>query len=862
MMKRARYRESRTLVRRLCRLPVEDRNAFKAKVARLREHFEQFNLDTADLCQWIMGLRKEYVKSHANRSDAASFGALGDFLLEPTLEGVETDEKTRDRRRLHVFDDVAGYRPVKTLDDGGQVPEWLREAMDAAAAARPHQGSKNANARKLFERLRDLEAQHRLVLLKSAAEWIVARYQRGVENWQRGHKQWEDEKCDWEQQHPKLTPEIREKYTNIFKQLKDPERDDKPGLRKKNPRICPYERLKQNIDNCCYAGRMGHGPLCWKYVEFVKAHKGKDKRFNDTVFFDVASDLAGLCREHNVTNPANALNNQHILDQLFAKDQQRKQEKSKNKKKQGPPKKGDPQKQKAAFVRIFKANWNAYLKAMGDPKTGATLNGQTAIEKGCLPHCQKIRGKVFEESDCVWNKHTNYCLEYKRALLTNPANGIDDGTLALEGTYRDWRKDFLAGPRKPQFRYPSARDLPMPKVFGNGFHEIDFDRSILRLRLDDMREGEWIEFGFTPWPRKYSPSRDQIKDRVTSVHVNFIGSRARIGFRFDVEHRQSRFTSNGGCSQDKLDDLRSKEFPRQAQDQKFIDAARKCLFDTFDGDPEKDLRILAVDMGMGGAHAAVYEGGQHKRDIAIPIIKINKSYTDLPSQLEKDPKDRKMRGPVEMAIDPDDPKKKRIIDPRGLRKEHVGRHLSRISEGAAKVVEKRRQDNDNPVQTLHESDFRGLKRHIRWMIRDWARLNAKQIIEIAEKHKCHVIVFESLRGSRRPDYDKLGDDAERQKAERILYAYGQVRRKVTEKAVERGMRTVTAPYHKSSQVCHACGKAQDNHGLWRKNKTQKKFICEHCKTETDSDANAARVIACVFWAEITLPDPRQNSRRG
>jgi hypothetical protein len=809
-MSQSRYREARTLVRRLCRLRHEDRAGFKTKLARLREHFERFNLDTADLCQWLMGLRKQYVKSFANPSDAdaASFGALGDFLLEPAIDGSESDEKTRDRWRLHVFDDVAGLRSVTNLDDQ-PLPAPLREAMNAAAAARPHQGSKNSNACKLFERLRTLEPQHRLVLVKSAAEWVVARYLRGVENWKNGHKAWEDEKADWEKAHPELTSEIRDRFTNVFKQLADPKRDDKPGLRKKNPRICPYERLRQNSDNCAYAGEKGHGPLCWKYVEFVRAQKASpNSRFNKKRFWEDAQKLVGFCAEKKV-KPSNAFLSPNMPGILF---------------------KDAPLQKRTGLMNQLKTNWNAYLKHMA-------LNAETVVQHGRLPHCQTI-GEKFEKSKCVCNPHTDYCLKYK-LTLTNPDNGFDDATLALEPLYRQWRKLYLARPRKPQFRYPSSRDLPMPKVFGEGFFDIDFDNSILRLRLDDMSsdESQWFELGFTPWPRDYSPSREQIKDLVTSVHLNFVSpSRCRIGFRFDVEHQPSRF----GVTQDELDDLRSKSFPRQADDQKFIDAARERLRKSFSGDFDRDLRLIAVDMGMGGAHAAVYEGKSHKKDIAIPIHKFDKLYTDLPDAF-KGKKDQ------DGNITP---------DTRGLRKEHVGRHLKSISEGAAAIAEKRQQDTDNPMQTLRDADFRGLKRHIRWMVRDWARLNAKQIVKAAEEHHCDLIVFESLRGSRRPDYEKLGDEAERQKAERIIYAYGQVRRKVTEKAVERGMRTVTAPYHKSSKFCSRCGREQENDGLWLKNKKKdKKFICEHkdCGTEVDSDANAARLLARVFWGEITLP---------
>jgi hypothetical protein len=794
-------------VRRVCRLPGEDRADFARKVARLREHFERFNVDTAYLCQWIMGLRKQYGDGDNN---PASFGTLGDFILEPSLEGASADEKTRDRWRLHVFDDVAGYRRVSTLDDR-PIPASLRAAMGQAAAALPGQAEKNDNVVRLFARLRTLEPQHRLVLLKSAAEWIVARYLRGVENWRRGHKAWSDEKADWEKARPQLTTVIREKYTTVYKQLKDPKRDDQPGLRKKNPRICPYERLKQNIDNCCYAGRTGHDPLCWKYHEFVKAQKVKDPTFNDKRFFEDAQKFAKYCAKNGVHNPSNVFLSPQAANALFA---------------------DAPQQARTDHLNRFKRNWAAYLQAVN-------VTASTAVEKGCLPHCAKL-GEKFEKSACTWNPHTKYCLEYKRAL-TNPDNGLDDADLALEPVYREWRRDFLAGPRKPEFRYPCARDLPMPKVFGDSFFEVDFDRSVLRLRLDDMKQGEWIEFGFIHWPRDYSPSREQIKSMVTSIHINFVSpSRVRAGFRFDVEHKQSRFA----VSQDELDDLRSKTFPRRAHDQQFIDAARKRLLETFEGDPAKDLRILSIDMGMSGAHAALYLGTRHLHDVAIPIHKFDKLYTDVPVVFAHK-KDN------EGNVTP---------DARGLRKEHVGLHLKCIADGASKIAMTRQRDTENPAQAPLDSDFRGLKRHIRWMIRDWARLNAKQIIGIAEEHRCDVIVFESLRGGGSPDYHKIGDDAERQKAERVIYAYGQVRRKVTEKAVERGMRTVTAPYHKSSQVCHACGTLQENHGLWEKNKRQKKFACEQCKRVTDSDANAARVLTRVFLGEINLPDPRSEQR--
>ena len=80
-----------------------------------------------------------------------------------------------------------------------------------------------------------------------------------------------------------------------------------------------------------------------------------------------------------------------------------------------------------------------------------------------------------------------------------------------------------------------------------------------------------------------------------------------------------------------------------------------------------------------------------------------------------------------------------------------------------------------------------------------------------------------------------------------MFAFGQIRRKSAEKAVERGMRVVTVPYLCSSQTCSTCGKKQTNTGLWTKNKNEfHKFRCEHCKETVHSDANAARVLAAGF----------------
>jgi len=174
------------------------------------------------------------------------------------------------------------------------------------------------------------------------------------------------------------------------------------------------------------------------------------------------------------------------------------------------------------------------------------------------------------------------------------------------------------------------------------------------------------------------PSKTEVD--VTSIHVNIVGSRARVGFRFDAPHQQSHFN----CTQDDLDILRSQKFPRQAHDQEFLDAAKKLLLNTFTGKSDKDLCLLAVDMGMTGAHASMFIGRNHQQDFALPIVKINKSYDGQPKKLERNPKDTKMRGSIEFDTE---------TEHRGLRKEHLGLHLMSIGEGAAQIAS-HRQNND------------------------------------------------------------------------------------------------------------------------------------------------------------------------
>ena len=927
-MAASRYRESRTLVRRLCRLPHQPREEFRHNISRLRKHFERFNVDVSEVCQWLMGLRKR----HAKQGDPADFGVVVGFLLEPVREwrrldparwpdsSAEPDDEQQAAWRLAVFDDVAGFRPCAVLGDEPP-PATLREAMDVVASE-----PLSPTAQKLFDRLRGYDPAHRFVLLKSAAEWIVARYRRPIEFRERELTKWQEEKEKWKQAHPELTPEMCEQFTAVFKSLVDPDRkgpgQGRPGIRKRNPRICLYERLKQNKDNCACANR-GHGTLCWKYAEFVKlcGKCGKSKNRDQKPVAEIRQSIkSGSWTDDQIAAMAKLIESGHASKfnpDYFPKDATEYLESRIGSLKK-PPQKGTPHQhalerlfrdkgpqQQAELRKRFKETWQTYLKVMGlnddnVVQRAAEIAIDVAKQRGRLPHCTKI-GKTGEETACVYNVHTGLCRLYREQLEKHPAE-----TRAQEKLYREFRKrGFHVPPRRPSFRYPSARDLPTPKIFGEHYFDPDFEQSVLRLRLDDMPRGKWLEFGFIPWPRDYDRHWAQVE--FTGIHLHFVGAKARAGFRFAVSHAASRF----GCTQDEIDDLRS-HFRRQTEDQAFLDAARQRLRGTLDPalDFDRDLRVLAVDLGEpeGGAYAAVYQGHDLERDFPLEVLKLDYCYPlDKRKQVLVEKKELKPEPKFTGGIEK--------TDARGLRQPHVERHVQDLSAKAKTVAEKakelklRSKKGKPPAVSLRGHDYRRLQLHTGWMIRDWVRVNAARIVQAAEEHNCDLIVFESLRDWRAPGYDELEVDSLRKKRWLAMFAYGRIRRKVSEKAVERGLRVVTLPYHKSSQTCSVCRHLQceeddcSHKPKWRKdrwlnnktgkskeNKGQHWFRCvcnieppkkkgndgrkptpheaptatavenpgrERCRCTAgmNSDANAARVLARVFWDEIRLPPP-------
>lgn len=379
---------------------------FKRHVLSLRRHFEQFNLDAAEICQWLMGLRPS---SERDSDDTRDFW---EFFLNPNGFLKDEDQDNSDRYRRMVFDATAGIENESSLAQTPIPQEIQYSIRDEAVLPR------TTTAKKLFQRLAALVSAHRQVLLKAAAEWIVTHYQRGYENWERQHAEWKKEKEKWEADHPELTGVIRQNFNEIFKAL---------GIKDKRPRVCLWERLKESRDNCEYAGERikvgiswkSHAALCFKYKQFLNSH-AQDKKYSNSF------------RRYFVENTEAYLK----LRRIKPKGKTLEEFTRKNPR-----------------ARWFPEAWEAYLEALGI-KEKMILQGRSI-----LPHCVKFRG----DKDCEYNKHTENCEKYRSILDQKP------DLQELDGLYREWRREYLSGPKKPSFRYPSKHSLPMAKIFGKDF---------------------------------------------------------------------------------------------------------------------------------------------------------------------------------------------------------------------------------------------------------------------------------------------------------------------------------------------------------------------------------------------------------
>jgi len=767
-MNRTRYREERTITRGMRRLPGEERKSFKAKVITLRRNFEQFNTDVSEICQWLMSIRPN------GKHNIPNTEPFWDFILEPHNFVVNQEETNIDSVRLVVFEMAVGWRQVTDVANFELERQLLMSLESIQSVPR------TIAAKRMLQRIKNYEFQHKMVLLRSAVEWINTRFIRTYKNWEMNIKEFLEKKKVWENDHPKLTEEIRNTFNKVFDELE---------ISKKNPNICRWSHLKKNRDNCNYAGvriKVGgeynnHSEKCKRYQDFLKKHSAHKKYFaaNAMMYINIRKKRRDLTKREAI---------KVLLDKI-------------------------PQARS-----WFPQAWDNYLEYLG-------LNEISLINKfdGQLPHCLRL------DTECIYNVHTQSCRKYYVLLKDLP-----DKYLSLEETYREWRKYFLREPRKPVFAYPSTRQRTVSKIFGRDYFEADYDNSIIKLRLDDMAEGQFLSFGFKPWPVDYDVQ--PIDTEITSVLVHFIGTRARVGFRFKMPHRPSRIN----IKQDELDELRSRSRLIQEKDQALLEKVRLRLRDGFIGIFDKELRVLAVDLGTSSCATAFFVGRQFQESSRLQIVKYDRVYKS-----NYEIKKRRNNKGI-------DKQKQLLFKEKGLNQYHIKVHLDKLAEQNKQII-KKREASGNPTPT--EQDMRRLSLHIGWMHRDWVRINASQIIKSAKKLRADLIVFESLRDFRPMMFNEFDIDKKRRLA---FFPFGLIRHKVIEKAVESGMRVVTVPYMFSSQFCGACGRQQNDKKRLQKNKTDKRgacFICEYndCAFEGDPDENAARVLGGVFWGNIRLP---------
>lgn len=795
----SRYEPARTLVRRLLPLPGETRKTFLQRVEILKTTFREFNTDVANLCRWLMAI------SPKDGSTAVYTEAAWRALVWPKIVWPGMSKGSLEAWHRLTLDALLGL-PAEA--DEALPPGCMTVLHELQTGVAQEQAT--ASGPDLFARLRSASHGYRGAVMKVACDWIASRYLRTRERMEKNHQAWCAEKAAWERSHPALTPEVREQFNAIFSEL---------NVREKRPRICHWSRLETLQHNCLYAGqevatKKRHADICARTFRFFSEIEDTEirKTFQRHLFG----------QEPNDKNPAGKSG---YLELRAIEERQLRQRPTS--KQRVPPQIAAKRNEelhrdahRATLEKLFQRERerNQFTKLLPGYLRAVELSEKVLFldRNGESPHCRHAG------EECVFNRHPELCVRYRELVAALPPN-----IQALEEEYRIWRSRYLAPPRGPQFVLPSASDAPVPRIFATGFFEVELKRGRARLRVEQPdRPDQWLEFAMPPWPKGYSPDADSVE--ITSAHLHFIGTRPRLGLRFDTKFAAGRIT----LSQDDIDYLRSHVYPRPFQDSDFLRAVRQLLENSGSMSLHPPLRVLAVDLGSGITAVAHFEGNRCLRSSRLRVIKDLGQLTD-----ERPPRTPKGEKPPRMD--------------KGLRVGHLDRHLQ-VFVPKVKVLAKQRQSQHRSGK-LQRSDLRLESAHMRWMIRDWVRLNVRQILAEAITSQADLIVFESLRGERVPGRHEL--DAA-QKSRLAFFPFGQIRRKVTEKAVEHGMRAVTVPYFQSSRFCSVCHLKQEDHNKWRSNKKDGRFECERkvCGYKGDSDENAARVLGHVFWGTLQLPE--------
>jgi putative transposase len=124
--------------------------------------------------------------------------------------------------------------------------------------------------------------------------------------------------------------------------------------------------------------------------------------------------------------------------------------------------------------------------------------------------------------------------------------------------------------------------------------------------------------------------------------------------------------------------------------------------------------------------------------------------------------------------------------------------------------------------------------------KDWAEKTSTRLVRAYDVIALEALQIRQMTHSPKGTRERPGRNVRRKAAlnRRILASgWGQVGRRIKEKAEASGVRVIEVPAAFTSQTCAACG-----HVAWENRKSQAVFHCRACRHEANADVNAAIVI--------------------
>jgi len=129
---------------------------------------------------------------------------------------------------------------------------------------------------------------------------------------------------------------------------------------------------------------------------------------------------------------------------------------------------------------------------------------------------------------------------------------------------------------------------------------------------------------------------------------------------------------------------------------------------------------------------------------------------------------------------------------------------------------------------------------------------SRELVEIASRYECPVIVFEQLKGVRNATRKLRGDAKHKQNRLLSSWTFFRLRRLVEYKSAEKGVPVLDVPAKGTSLTCNRCGAEVER--PYRGNFSLIK--CQRCGYEANADFNAAMNIT-----KLILPDPPGKSSK-